>query len=161
MSHFDLTTSPSEIVPIVALGVYRHVALKMDAVFALTRYRMTAVLDLTSEPATTQYTPQNLRVVLHALNPKPKVFITGGSISQEMAASAIGVFEDYMASESLDNTLVINVCDTPQTNRIKLYFVAKLSLGRLTMTTAVQRATCGRWLDGNDKPKIRCKVWKQ
>ncbi|MCJ1454647.1 hypothetical protein MMC28_005000 [Mycoblastus sanguinarius] len=100
------TSSP--IIPIVALGVYRHVATKIDPLFAPTPYRMVAILDLTSERTAFRYTPYNLGVVLHTLHPRPKVLITGAAITAEMTAESVEVWEDYVREMGEAEGLVIN-----------------------------------------------------
>ena len=97
------------IIPVVALGVYRHVAATTVDLFAGTPYTMAAILDLNSEPAAFQYTPHNFGVVLQALIPRPQVFVTGARISEEMTRESIGVWEDYVRVNEVKNALVINV----------------------------------------------------
>lgn len=97
------------LINVVALGVYRHVAASMDTTFLNTPYRMTAILDLTGEPAAFRYNAHNLGVVLHALQPRPQVFITGAAISEAMTRESIEVWEAYVKITGTKGTLVINV----------------------------------------------------
>jgi hypothetical protein len=94
---------------VVALGVYRHVAATMDATFQHTPYRTAAILDLTSEPKAFNYNPHNLGVVLHTLQPRPHIFITGAAITAAMTNESIEVWEEYVKVLGAENTLVINV----------------------------------------------------
>ena len=94
---------------IVALGVYRHVAATIDATFQHTPYRMAAILDLMSEPQAFTYNPHNLGVVLHTLQPRPQVFITGAAITPAMTNESIDVWEKYVKGLGTEDTLVINV----------------------------------------------------
>lgn len=96
-------------IPIVALGVYRDVAAKMDPLFTDTPFRMTAILDLKQDPLSVRYSPQNLLTVLYNLHPRPKVFITGAAISQSMTAESIAVWESYVRESKVKETFVINV----------------------------------------------------
>jgi hypothetical protein len=96
-------------ISVVGLGVYRHVAATMDLTFQNTPYCMAAILDLNSEPGAFTYTPHNLGVVLHALLPRPQVFITGAAISSEMTRESIEVWNSYVKNLEVENTLVINV----------------------------------------------------
>jgi len=97
-------------ISIVALGVYRHVAASLSAPFLNTPYRVAASLDLKSEPVEFTYTTHNLGVVLRALEPRPRVLITGLAITKEMTEEAIGQFESYVKSLDIQGAIVINVC---------------------------------------------------
>ena len=110
----QLNGSPTTVIPVVALGVYRNVATSMDAHFLASPYRMAAVLDLSGEPEAVRYSTHNLSVVLHALNPRPMVFITGASISHDMTAEAMGIFEDYLTRTGVGNTMTIRVSSRVQ-----------------------------------------------
>lgn len=81
----------------------------MDSLFTFTPFRMTAILDLASQPATLRYTPHNLGVILHNLHPTPKVFIIGAAISGGMTAESITVWESYVRETKEQDSLVINV----------------------------------------------------
>ena len=107
-----MSSPTTNIIPIVALGVYREVAAKMDPLLAPTPFRMTAILDLTQDPPSVRYSPQNLLTVLYNLHPRPKVFITGAAISQSMTAESIAVWEGYVRESRVEETFVINVSGT-------------------------------------------------
>lgn len=94
---------------IVALGVYRHVAASMDAMFQDTPYHLAAIIDLRSQPEVFTYTAHNLGVLLHCLEPRPQVFITGLMISKEMTKEAVDVWEKYLENLKPQNPLLINV----------------------------------------------------
>jgi hypothetical protein len=94
---------------IIALGVYRHVAATMSTTFDGTPFYMAAILDLMSEPHAFNYNPHNLGVVLHTVEPRPQVFITGAAISEGMTTESIAVWNDYVEKLGVKNTLVINV----------------------------------------------------
>lgn len=96
-------------IPIVALGVYRHVAATIDPLFLSTPFRMAAILDLKSQPAAFQYSPLNLGTVLHTLHPSPKIFITGAAISAEMTRESVSVWEAYVKESGSERHLLINV----------------------------------------------------
>ena len=96
-------------IPIVAYGVYRNVAASMDPLFTSTPFRMAAILDHATEPAAFRYTQHNLGVVLYSLNPRPKVFITGAAISDDMTKQSIRVWDFYVRETKAEDTLVINV----------------------------------------------------
>ena len=100
---------PGNIIPIVALGVYRNVAATLDPLFADTPFRMTAILDLKQDPKSVRYSPQNLMTVLFNLHPRPRVFITGAAISQAMTAESINIWDTYVRESKEKDTLVINV----------------------------------------------------
>lgn len=70
---------------------------------------MAAIIDLTSEPAAFQYTPHNFGVLLHALIPRPQVFVTGARISEEMTNESIQVWEEYVKICEVKDALVVNV----------------------------------------------------
>ena len=72
---------------------------------------MAAILDLTSEPQAFTYNPHNLGVVLHTLQPRPQVFVTGAAITSDMTNESIGVWEKYVKDDGIEDTLVINVRD--------------------------------------------------
>lgn len=96
-------------ISVVALGVYRHIAASMEPVFQDTQYRLTAIIDLKSEPKVFTYTAHNLGVLLHTLQPRPQVFITGLIIDEEMTKEAIVVWEQYLEDLKTEDTLLINV----------------------------------------------------
>jgi len=96
-------------ISVVALGVYRHVAASMDTTFQHTPYHMAAILDLKSKPKAFTYTPHNLGVVFHTLQPRPQVFITGAAISPAMTQESIEVWDEYVKNTATEKTLVINV----------------------------------------------------
>lgn len=104
--------SPAPLYPIVALGVYRHVATSMDPLFNNTPFRMTAIMDLMQEPKSVRYSPHNMMAVLYNLHPRPKVFITGAAISQRMTHESIQVWESYVRESKEKDTFVINVNDS-------------------------------------------------
>ena len=104
-----MSSPTTKIIPIVALGVYREVAAKMDPLFAHTPFRMTAILDLKQDPPSVRYSPENLLTVLYNLHPRPKVFITGAAISPSMTTKSIAVWEDYVRESKVEETFVINV----------------------------------------------------
>ena len=95
-------------IPIVALGCYRDVALKTNAFFAKTPYQVVAVADLSNPEERYQYTAHNLGVILHALDPPPQVIIIGAGISSNMADEAKEVFEKYVQARKIDDTTVID-----------------------------------------------------
>ncbi|KAL8826850.1 MAG: hypothetical protein Q9170_007248 [Blastenia crenularia] len=101
---------PSPIIPIVALGVYRHVAATMDPLFNNSPFRMTAIMDLAQNPASVRYTPENMATVLYNLHPRPKVFITGAAISRQMTEESIAVWSSYVQDSKEKDTFLINVC---------------------------------------------------
>lgn len=101
--------SQDQMYPIVALGVYRHVAATMDPLFVRTPFRMTAIMDLMQEPKSVRYNPQNMAVVLFNLHPRPKIFITGAAISQKMTHESIAVWNTYVQESKEKDTFVINV----------------------------------------------------
>jgi hypothetical protein len=94
-------------ISVVALGVYREVAASTD--FQGGPYRLAAILDLTSEPSAFNYNPHNLGVVLHALHPRPQVFITGAAITSAMTNDSIEVWETYVKALGIENALIVNV----------------------------------------------------
>jgi len=96
-------------ISIVALGVYRHVAAKMEVPFEHTPYRMAAIVDLKSSPEAFTYSAHNLGVVLYALHPPPQVFIVGAAISQSMADESISVWKAYTTNAGTKDPLLINV----------------------------------------------------
>ncbi|KAG7007243.1 hypothetical protein G7Y79_00011g031410 [Physcia stellaris] len=96
-----MSSQTTNIIPIVALGVYREVAAKMDSLFAPTPFRMTAILDLKQDPPSVRYSPENLLTVLYNLHPRPKVFITGAALSRAMTAESIAVWEGYVKESRL------------------------------------------------------------
>lgn len=102
-------TTQDPMYPIVALGVYRHVAASMDPLFLGTPFRMTAIMDTMQEPSSVRYNPQNMAVVLFNLHPRPKVFITGAAISRQMTHESIHVWNTYVQESKEKNTFVINV----------------------------------------------------
>ena len=106
-----MTSDMTTVVPIVALGVYRHVAATMDPFLLTTPFRLAAILDLTCEPAAFRYDAHNLGVVIQNLHPPPKVFITGAGISPEMTAESISVWDAYVKATKVTGTLVINVSE--------------------------------------------------
>ncbi|KAI4191318.1 MAG: hypothetical protein LQ348_003539 [Seirophora lacunosa] len=106
-------TAQDPMYPIVALGVYRHVAASMDPLFLGTPFRMTAIMDTMQEPKSVRYNPQNMAVVLFNLHPRPKVFITGAAISRQMTHESIHVWNTYVQESKEKNTFVINLCDDP------------------------------------------------
>jgi len=85
---------------IVALGVYREVAASMDTTIFAThsppRYRTVAILDLMSKPEQYRYSAHNFAVVLRALVPRPRVFISGLAIQEEMAGEAVKVWAEFV-----------------------------------------------------------------
>jgi hypothetical protein len=95
---------------VVGLGVYRNVAVSMDTTFSNTPYHMAAVVDLSNKIEAFRYTPHNLGVVLHCLQPRPQCFVTGAAISEEMTNESIQVWDEYVKATGLKQTLVINVC---------------------------------------------------
>ncbi|KAN0096090.1 hypothetical protein V8E51_014895 [Hyaloscypha variabilis] len=100
-------------ISIVALGVYRHVAAKMEVPFEHTPYRMAAIVDLKSSPEAFTYSAHNLGVVLYALHPSPQVFIVGAAISQSMADESISVWKAYTTSAGTKDPLLINLQGGP------------------------------------------------
>ena len=96
-----------QIISVVALGVYRHVAASTD--FQGGPYRIAAILDLTSEPPAFNYNPHNLGAVLHSLHPRPQVFVTGAAITPAMTNESIEIWEKYVKALGVEDTLVINV----------------------------------------------------
>ena len=96
-------------IPIVAYGLYRDVAASMGPLFTCTPFRMAAILDHTTEPAAFRYTHHNLGVVLYSHNPRPKVFITGAAISEDMTTHFVRVWDFYVRETKAEDTLVINV----------------------------------------------------
>ena len=96
-------------VPIIAYGVFRDVAAGMDPLFKSTPFRMAAILDHATETKAFRYTHHNLGAVLFSLNPRPKVFITGLAISDDMTKQSIRVWEFYVRETKAEDTLVINV----------------------------------------------------
>ena len=80
----NVTSAGKEKLPVVALGVYRHIAASTTTLFENTPFNLAAILDLTSEPEQFRYTAHNLGVVLHTLIPRPKVFVTGAMLTEEM-----------------------------------------------------------------------------
>lgn len=98
-----------QLINVVGLGVYRHVAATMDATFVGTPYRMAAILDLKGEPEAFRYNEHNLGVVLHTIQPRPQVFVTGAAITQAMTQESIAVWKEYVRKLGTKNTLVINV----------------------------------------------------
>jgi hypothetical protein len=94
-------------ISVVALGVYRHVAASTD--FQGGPYRVAAILDLTSEPPAFNYNPHNLGVVLHTLHPRPQVFVTGAAIAPAMTNESIKIWETYVKTLRIEDTLIINV----------------------------------------------------
>ena len=96
-------------IPIVAYGVNRDVAARMDPLFTSTPFRMAAILDHATETKAFRYTHHNLGVVLFSLNPRPKVFITGAAISKDMTAQSIRVWDFYVRETRAEDTLVIDV----------------------------------------------------
>ena len=94
---------------VVALGVYRHVAESMGPLFAETPFQTAAILDLKQEPESVRYSPHNMATILYSLHPRPKVFITGAAISQEMTDESIKVWDEYVERTKQVDTLVINV----------------------------------------------------
>lgn len=81
----------------------------MDLTFQGTSYRIAAILDLKSEPQAFTYNPHNLGVVLHTLQPRPQVFITGAAITSAMTRESIEVWENYVKNLGTEDVLVINV----------------------------------------------------
>ncbi|KAL8972206.1 MAG: hypothetical protein Q9197_002896 [Variospora fuerteventurae] len=106
-------TTQDPMYPIVALGVYRHVAASMDPLFVGTPFRMTAIMDTMQEPKSVRYSPHNMATVLFNLHPRPKVFITGAAISRQMTHESIHVWNAYVQETKEKNTFVINLCDDP------------------------------------------------
>lgn len=102
-------TTQDPMYPIVALGVYRHVAASMDPLFVGTPFRMTAIMDTMQEPKSVRYSPHNMATVLFNLHPRPKVFITGAAISRQMTHESIHVWNAYVQETKEKNTFVINV----------------------------------------------------
>ncbi|KUJ16193.1 uncharacterized protein LY89DRAFT_782491 [Mollisia scopiformis] len=100
-------------VGVVGLGVYRHVAASTDTTFENTPYRMAAIVDLSNPPEAFRYTPHNLGVVLHCLQPRPLVFVTGAAISHEMTNESIRVWEEFVKATGTEKTLVINLQGDP------------------------------------------------
>lgn len=98
-----------KIISVVGLGVYRQVAASMDSTFENTPYRMAAVVDLTSHIGAFRYTPHNLGVVLHCLQPRPQAFVTGAAISEAMTNESIRVWEEFVEATGTEDTMVINV----------------------------------------------------
>lgn len=94
---------------VVAFGVYRNVAARMDTPFQHTPYRISAIVDLESSPKAFKYSAHNLGVVLYTLHPPPHVFIVGAAISETMANESINVWEEYIKNQGAENTLLINV----------------------------------------------------
>lgn len=94
---------------IVALGVYRHVAASMETMFQGTPYHLAAIIDLKSQPEVFTYTAHNLGVLLHCLEPRPQVFITGLMISKDMTKEAADVWEKYLGDLKPKNPLLIKV----------------------------------------------------
>lgn len=94
---------------VVALGVYRNVAVSIDTLFSNTPYQIVAVVDLSNKIEAFRYTPHNLGVVLHCLQPRPKVFITGAAVSEAVTNESIRVWEEYVKTTGVKQTLVINV----------------------------------------------------
>jgi hypothetical protein len=117
---------------VVALGVYRHVAVSMDKTFENTPYRMAAVLDLKSSPDAFTYTPHNLGVIFHTLVPRPQVLITGAAISEAMTNESIGVWKLYIEHTGAEDTLIINVSYLKNEELIKI----------VLMNLASSRASC-------------------
>ncbi|KAI5479499.1 hypothetical protein MNV49_003441 [Pseudohyphozyma bogoriensis] len=83
-------------VPVVALGVYRHVAAFLDPIFESTPYALTSILQLQERDQKYNYSPQNLAVVLRTLNPSPKAFIVGLAIEEEMWREAKQVWDEWV-----------------------------------------------------------------
>jgi len=98
-----------QVINVVALGAYRHVAAKMEIPFQHTPYRMAAIVDLKSSPEAFAYSAHNLAVVLYALHPPPQVFIVGAAISQSMADECIAVWKAYTTNAGTKDSLLINV----------------------------------------------------
>ena len=96
-------------IPVVALGCYRDVAEKTNSIFVGTPYYIAAILDLYNSPAAYAYSKQNLGAALHALSPRPKVFITGAGITPEMSEEAIGVWNEYLRNVGPMDAHAINV----------------------------------------------------
>ncbi len=81
----------------------------MDAVFENTPYRLSAIIDLNSEPEAFTYSAHSLGAVLHNLHPPPQVFVVGAAISESMAKDAIGMWEEYIKNRGTEDTLAIEV----------------------------------------------------
>ncbi|MCJ1405644.1 hypothetical protein MMC11_008873 [Xylographa trunciseda] len=105
---------PTASIPIVAIGRTRPVAEGADAAFAGTPYRTAAIVDFTSEPAAYTYSAHNLGVVLQNLHPRPRVVICGTGLSHETADEAIEVWDTYVKSWGVTETLVINLARAAQ-----------------------------------------------
>ena len=114
--------------PIVALGVYRHVAAGMDPLFTNTPFRMTAIMDLMQEPKSIRYNPHNMLAVLYNLHPRPKVFITGAAISQGMTHESIQVWNSYVKESKEKDTFVINVSATRARLRVSSILIGVIAL---------------------------------
>ena len=119
-------------IPVVALGVYRSVALRLETAFAARPYRLAAVMSLRDLPEHSQYTPHNLSVVLHSMQPPPQVLITGAAISADMTRQSIEVFERYVSISDVGRTLVVNV------GVDRLTVTSRSDVEWLTLRTAVR-----------------------
>lgn len=110
-------------IPVVALGVYRSVAASVDStIFAQhspPRYQISAILDLTGSPPQYRYSAHNFAVVLRALQPRPRVFISGLAISEDIAKEAGDVWRTFVAEIGAEgeerDTELIDVRIKPET----------------------------------------------
>lgn len=131
-----------QIIPVVAFGVYRHVAATTVDLFLNTPYTMAAIVDLNIEPSAFRYTPHNLGVVLHTLIPRPQVFITGAMITEEMTYESIAVWEKYVIDCKVEKTLVINVSLSWNMRE------ERVECCRCWLSIVVACWTAGWWMEG-------------
>ena len=137
-------------ISIVALGVYRHVAATMSTTFQGTPFHMAAILDLMSEPQVFNYNSHNLGVVLHTLEPRPQVFITGAAITESMTNESIRVWDEYVKKLGVKNTLVINV---------NLPLEMLVSERDSYLNVAPRSTATRRRLEGRDYAEVELKVY--
>lgn len=97
------------IIPLIGIGVYRNVGMGLVPILEPTQYRMASFLDLSNPQAEFRFSSHNLEVVLHTLNPAPKVLITGAGIDRGTTRDSISVWESWVTRTGQNDTLVINV----------------------------------------------------
>ena len=96
-------------IPLVALGQYRHVAASMDPFLAGTQFYAAAIMDLKQEPEAVRYSASNMKTILFNLHPRPQVLVTGAAVPSDVTKESIEVWNDYVRQTGTQDTLVINV----------------------------------------------------
>lgn len=109
--HYHMSVKMSEKISVVGVGKYRKTAENAAVKLEGTPFHFAAMLDVTG-PEAYRFTPDRLRLVLHALNPVPRCFIAGEGIDEKDNIAAIEVWKEFVEERKPEHPLMLNVSDT-------------------------------------------------